>query len=111
MLGQKTPLDYRGDPIKSKRVLGLTLIAGLFILLLSGTASFGFYVGIFGLALAYKFYYLLGFFPSIFPSIGSMVFMLFLFVFLYLYVIYYLFTSIFGSSKQSKREKYNSRNK
>ena len=32
MLGQKTPLDYRGDPIKSKRVLGLTLIAGLFIL-------------------------------------------------------------------------------
>ncbi len=107
MLGQKTPLDYRGDPIKSKRVLGLTLIAGLFILLLSGTASFGFYVGIFGLALAYTFYNLLGFFPSI----GSMVFMLFLFVFLYLYVIYYLFTSIFGSSKQSKREKYNSRNK
>lgn len=107
MLGQKTPLDYRGDPIKSKRVLGLTLIAGLFILLLSGTASFGFYVGIFGLALAYTFYNLLGFFPSI----GSMVFMLFLFVFLYLYVIYYLFTSIFGSSKQSRREKYNSRNK
>ena len=107
MLGQKTPLDYRGDPIKSKRVLGLTLIAGLFILLLSGTASFGFYVGIFGLALAYTFYNLLGFFPSI----GSMVFMLILFVLLYLYVIYYLFTSIFGSSKQSRREKYNARNK
>ena len=107
MLGQKTPLDYRGDPIKSKRVLGLTLIAGLFILLLSGTASFGFYVGIFGLALAYTFYNLLGFFPSI----GSMVFMLILFVLLYLYVIYYLLTSIFGSSKQSRREKYNARNK
>lgn len=107
MLGQKTPLDYRGDPIKSKRVLGLTLIAGLFILLLSGTASFGFYVGIFGLALAYTFYNLLGFFPSI----GSMVFMLILFVLLYLYVIYYLLTSLFGSSKQSRREKYNARNK
>jgi phosphotransferase system glucose/maltose/N-acetylglucosamine-specific IIC component len=107
MLGQKTPLDYRGDPIKSKRVLGLTLIAGLFILLLSGTASFGFYVGIFGLALAYTFYNLLG----ILPSIGSMIFIFILLVLLYFYVIYYLFTSMFGSSKQSNREKYNSRNK
>ena len=42
-----TPLDFRGDGIKTNRMLGLTLFIGSIILLFTGGLSFGVYIGVF----------------------------------------------------------------
>jgi hypothetical protein len=96
LLGQKlsTPIDFRGDGLKSKKMLGFTLFVGSIILLFTGGMSMGIYIPIFLIAVIYSAYKYINYLP-ILPSINGIVLFMMIMGIIFAYIMYKIFRNFF----------------
>jgi hypothetical protein len=89
-----TPLDFRGDGIKTNRMLGLTLFIGSIILLFTGGLSFGVYIGVFFIAVIYSAYKYINYLPII-PSAEAIILVMIIMGIIFAYFMYRIFRYFF----------------
>tara|TARA_E500000331_G_C16854118_1_gene539091 strand:- start:180 stop:587 length:408 start_codon:yes stop_codon:yes gene_type:complete len=89
-----TPLDFRGDGIKTNRMLGLTLFIGSIILLFTGGLSFGLYIGVFFIAVIYSAYKYINYLPII-PSAEAIILVMIIMGIIFAYFMYRIFKYFF----------------
>jgi len=89
-----TPLDFRGDGIKTNRMLGLTLFIGTIILLFTGGLSIGIYIPVFFIAVIYSAYKYINYLPII-PSAEAIILIMIIMGIIFAYIMYKIFRNFF----------------
>jgi hypothetical protein len=104
-----TPLDFRGDRIKTTRMLGLTLFIGSIILLFTGGLSIGIYIPVFFIAVIYSAYKYINYLPII-PSAEAIILVMIIMGIIFAYFMYrilkYIFYFIWGIFNRLRRISY-----